>query len=241
MTDDRDSVAAGPRADSLPRPVTSTTPTPPTLDPVLPPPVVERRTLRQRFRDRMQRFARSRYALAGMFGLSFTDACVSPIIPEVLLVPMCLANREKRYVYAFWASVASVLGGIAGYFLGYFLWESGLREWLYANVPVFTPEMFTKVSTWYGANAFVWVWLAGFTPLPYKVFTVLAGVCHEDVDFFVFVLASATSRAPRFYGTVWLLDRFGPPVLDFVMKRLGAAFLVVLLIALGIVLWVQLG
>lgn len=184
--------------------------------------------------------ARSPYAVASMFTLSFTDACVSPIIPEVLLVPMCIANRQKSYVYAFWASVGSVLGGMTGYFLGFFLWESGLREFAYANIPGFDPEWFLKVSRWYGENAFLWVWLAGFTPLPYKVFTVLAGVCHADVDFVTFVAASALSRTPRFYMTVWLLNRYGKPVLDFVMKRLGAAFLVVLLVILAIVLWQQL-
>lgn len=200
-----------------------------------------RPSLRQRFRARMQRVAASRFALLAMSGLSFADACVSPIIPEVLLVPMCLLHRQRCYVYAFWASAASVLGGMAGYFLGFFLWEHGLREFAYAHIPGFTPEWFEKVSGFYGGQAFLWVWLAGFTPLPYKVFTVLAGVCHEDVPFATFVVASALSRTPRFYLTVWVLDRFGPPVFDFLQRRIGPVFLVLLLIVLAIVLWVQLG
>jgi membrane protein YqaA with SNARE-associated domain len=191
-------------------------------------------------RARFQRMAESRFALFFMCLLSFTDACVSPIIPEVLLVPMCLLHREKQYRYAFFCSLASVVGGIVGYWLGFFLWEHGLREFAFEHVPGFTPEMFQKVSNWYGSSAFLWVWLAGFTPLPYKVFTVLAGVCHANVDFSIFVTASILSRFPRIYMTVWLLDKLGPTVMDFLLKQFSRVVLVLLLVVLGIVLYFQL-
>lgn len=185
----------------------------------------------------MEAIARSRYALFGMIGLSFADACVSPILPEVLFVPMILLHPAKRYVYAFWCSVASVLGGMTGYWLGFFLWEHGLREFAFEHL--MSPAWFEKVSHWYGAQAFLWVWLAGFTPLPYKIFTVLAGVCHQDVGFATFVSASILSRFPRIYLTVWVLDRLGPPVFEFLQKQLGRVILVLLLLVLGIVLWQQ--
>ncbi|MFK7739582.1 MAG: YqaA family protein [Planctomycetota bacterium] len=197
--------------------------------------------LRGGFRSRMQRIAASRFAMSAMCTLSFLDACCSPILPEVLYVPMILLKPERRWVYAFWCSIASVLGGIAGYWLGFWLWENGLREFAYEHIPGFTPEWYETVSGYYGSNAFLWVWLGGFTPLPYKIFTVFAGVCHDQVAFWVFLLASTTSRFPRIYATVWLLDRLGKPAFDAISKRFSTVLFVTLLIALGVVLWLQFG
>lgn len=221
--------------------MTSTSQAPHHQPATLPSPQPSPSSIRARFRARMEAIARSRFALAAMMGLSFADACVSPILPEVLYVPMILLHPEKRYFYAFWCSAASVLGGMAGYWLGFFLWEHGLREFAFAHLPGFTPEFFVKVSNWYGGQAFLWVWMGGFTPLPYKIFTVLAGVCHADVDFGTFLLASLLSRFPRIYLTVWILDRLGPPVFEFMNKQLSRVVLVLLLIVLGIVLWRQFG
>jgi membrane protein YqaA with SNARE-associated domain len=197
-------------------------------------------TLRQRFRARMRTIASGRSAVFGMTLLSFTDACCSPILPEVLLVPMCLARPDRQYRYALYCSLASVLGGIAGYLLGAFLWEHGLREFAFEHVPGFTPEWYERVSAWYGGQTFLWVWLAGFTPLPYKIFTVFAGVCHDRVDFTIFVVASITSRFPRIYGTVWLLDRYGTPVLDFLTRQFSRIVLLLLVATLAVVWWRQL-
>lgn len=188
----------------------------------------------------MERIAESRFALAFMSLMSFADACCSPILPEVLFVPMILLRPHRRWHYAFYCALASVLGGVAGYWLGFWLWEHGLREFAFEHIPGFTPQWFTKISTWYGANAFLWVWLGGFTPLPYKIFTVFAGVCYHDVDFWVFLLASLTSRFPRIYLTVWLLDRFGKPTVDLLTRQLSRVVLALLVVALVAVLWWQL-
>lgn len=209
-------------------------------DPPIPPATTPESNVLPAMTGRFQRMAESRFALFFMCLLSFADACVSPILPEVLFVPMCILQPKKRYRYAFWCALASVLGGMLGYGLGFFLWEHGLREFAFAHVPGFTPEMFTKVSNWYGGETFLWVWLAGFTPLPYKIFTVMAGVCHTDVDFGVFVLASVLSRFPRIYLTVWLLDQLGPNVLNFLLRQFSRVLLVILLVVLGIVLWARL-
>jgi membrane protein YqaA with SNARE-associated domain len=195
---------------------------------------------RARFRRRMHAMAQSRWALFGLMLLSFLDACCSPILPEVLLIPMCLLEPKRAWRYAFWCSLASVVGGMVGYGLGLWLWEHGLREFADAWLG-FSPEWHRKVSTWYGDQAFLWVWLAGFTPLPYKIFTVLAGVCADDVDFVTFVIASITSRFPRIYLEVWLLHRYGQQALDLIAKQTGRAMLVLLLLVLAVVLWVQFG
>ena len=196
-----------------------------------------RNRVRSRFRLRMQRLARSRFALFFMCLLSFADACCSPILPEVLYVPMILARPQMRWFYAFWCSASSVLGGIAGYWLGFWLWEHGLREFAFEHLGF--DGWYQDISAWYGSNSFLWVWLGGFTPLPYKIFTVVAGVCHEQVDFWVFLLASVTSRFPRIYLTVMLLDRFGKPALDLVTRQFSRFVLFLLVVALLIVAYVQ--
>lgn len=183
----------------------------------------------------MQRMAESRSALFFMCLLSFTDACCSPVLPEVLYVPMVLLRPHKQWLYAFWCSISSVLGGAVGYALGFLLWENGLREFTFEHVPGFTPESYQEISAAYGDNAFLWVWLGGFTPLPYKVFTVFAGVCHDQVHFAVFMAASTLSRFPRIYGTVWLLDRLGKPAFDAVSKRFRTFALIALLLMLAVI------
>lgn len=199
-----------------------------------------RARVKARWRQRMEQIAGSRFALAIMCLLSFADACCSPVLPEVLYVPMILLRPEKRWTYAFWCSTASVIGGVVGYGLGFWLWEHGLRELAFEHVPGFTPEWYAEISRWYGSDSFLWVWLGGFTPLPYKVFTVFAGVCHDKVDFWVFLLASATSRFPRIYLTAWLLHRLGKPAFELLMKRSRAVVLVLLGGVLALVAWRQL-
>jgi len=110
------------------------------------------------------RIAKSRFSAWGMALLSLLDACVSPVLPEVLLVPLCLANPARRWMYAFWAAAASVLGAVLGYYLGYALWEGGLRDFAYDYVPGFTAAAFEATSERFGRNAFVWILLAAFTP-----------------------------------------------------------------------------
>lgn len=185
----------------------------------------------------MHRISESRFALFFMCLLSFTDACCSPILPEVLYVPMVMTRPERRWFYAFACSLASVIGGIAGYWLGYFLWEHGLREFAFEYLGF--SEWFDDVSQRYGDNAFLAVWMGGFTPLPYKIFTVMAGVCHDKVDFWIFLIASVLSRFPRIYLTVLLLDRYGKSALDMITRQSSRVVLVLLLTALATIAYVQ--
>ena len=167
--------------------------------------------------------------------LSLLDACVSPILPEVLLVPLCLGNPARRWVYAIWCSIASVIGAVLGYYIGYALWEAGLREFAYAYVPGFTAATFEATSQRFGSNAFLWIVLAAFTPLPFKLFTVAAGVCHDQVPIETLIAASVVGRFPRFFLEVILIHRFGTKFLDVMRKPLwrwlligGAALLLLI-------------
>jgi membrane protein YqaA with SNARE-associated domain len=190
-----------------------------------PAPVAARRPgLYRRFYNWVLHWAYTPYAQPALFVMSFAESSFFPIPPDVLLIPMCLGNRLKALWFAFLCSLASVLGGMFGYYLGMTFWEAGLREFCFTYV--FSEEKFDKVAHLYGEYAFVAVFAAGFSPLPYKVFTIAAGVCHAQVDFGMFVLASAVSRSARFYLEAALLRIWGAQIKDFIDRRLGLVSLV---------------
>lgn len=171
------------------------------------------------------------YALPALVILSFAESSFFPIPPDVLLLPLCLGEPAKALRFATWCSVASVLGGIAGYWMGFGLWNSGLDQICFNWIPGFTPEVFGKVSDLYEHWNFAIVFTAGFSPLPYKVFTITAGVF--GINFFLFVLASLVSRSARFLLEAWLLRRFGPSIRDFIERRLGLMMLLFCAVLIG--------
>ncbi len=176
-------------------------------------------------------WAETAYALPALMVLSFAESSFFPIPPDVLLLPLCLGEPKKALRFAFWCSVASVLGGMLGYALGMMFWEGGLDEFCFSYI--FSEEKFGKVSQLYGEYNFWIVFTAGFSPLPYKVFTICAGVCHEDVNFGMFVLASVISRSARFFLEAILLRIWGEPIRDFVEKRLGLVSLAFCVVLVG--------
>jgi membrane protein YqaA with SNARE-associated domain len=173
------------------------------------------------------------YALPALILISFAESSFFPIPPDILLIPLCLGEPKKAFRFAFYCSLASVLGGLLGYGLGYFIWEAGLDEFCFNYVPGFTEEAFTKISKWYGDYSFWIVFTAGFSPLPYKIFTIAAGVCHADVNLGMFLLASVVSRSARFYLEAALLRRYGEPVREFIEKRLGLMALLFCILLVG--------
>ncbi|UCF66516.1 MAG: DedA family protein, partial [Acidobacteriota bacterium] len=125
-------------------------------------------------------------------------------------------------------SLASIAGGITGYLIGWGLWEV-VAEFFYSWVPGFTPEVYARVSALYDRWNFWIVFGAGFTPIPYKVFTIAGGVAH--INFVIFVIASAISRSARFFLVAGLLRWFGPkvrPLIDRYLGWLTLAFFVLL-------------
>ena len=150
-----------------------------------------------------------------MGAVAFAESSVLPIPPDVMLIPMALANRQRAFWYAFVCSVASVVGGWAGYAIGYELFEVvgqpiidvyGLHDQFAA---------FQHTFNEYGA----WIVLIkGLTPIPYKLITIAAGVTH--LDFMTFTVASVISRGGRFLIVVVLLWYFGEPIRHFIERYL---------------------
>lgn len=175
--------------------------------------------------DWTMRMAGHKRAPEALFAVSFAESSFFPIPPDVMLVPMVLANRAKAWTYATLCTIASVLGGMAGYAIGYMLFDAispHLASWGLA-------EKFETAAKWFGEYGAAILILKGWTPFPYKVLTIAAGALHMDL--ISFVAASIVARAMRFYLVAGLLYWFGAPIREFIEKRLTlitTAFVVVL-------------
>lgn len=170
----------------------------------------------RRLYDWMFRIAGDRRAVPALFGVSFVESSVFPIPPDVMLVPMVLANPRRAYWFAFICTVGSVLGGILGYAIGYFLFETIGQPLLllYGH-----GDGVERAIEWYQRWG-AWIVAAkGLTPFPYKVITITSGFAH--LSLVAFTIASVVSRAPRFFIVAWLLRRYGEPVRGFIERRLS--------------------
>ena len=190
----------------------------------------------RRLYDNLLGWAQTPYGGLVLFLWAFAESSVFPIPPDAFLIALVLGARQQAWRFALIASAASVLGGIAGYGVGHWLWWSAPGElspvarFFFDQVPGFTVEKFERVQAQYESWGFWVVFTAGFTPLPYKVITISAGAF--DISFPVFVSASLVSRAARFFLVAGLLWRYGEPVRDFIDRRfdlLAVLFVVLLL------------
>ncbi len=165
-----------------------------------------------RLYDRVIAWAAHRRAPAYLAGLSFAESSVFPIPPDVMLIPMCLAKPAKSWWFAGLCTLFSVLGGMAGYLIGKlaFAWfEPWLMESSYAEVFNHAVSAFETYGFWY-------ILLAGFTPIPYKIFTISAGVV--GMPWLAFIAGSAAGRGGRFF-IVAALIRFGGEKLADRMRK----------------------
>tara|TARA_R110000803_G_scaffold101673_6_gene169675 strand:+ start:23551 stop:24129 length:579 start_codon:yes stop_codon:yes gene_type:complete len=139
--------------------------------------------------------------------LTFAESVFFPIPPDVLLAPMVLAQREKAWKFATLTTVASVIGGIVGYGLGYMMFE----PWIQPLITEFGYQArFDKAMLWFSEWGVWVVFIAGFSPIPYKLFTVSAGFLH--MAFLPFLLASAIGRGMRFFLVAGVIRWGGAPM-----------------------------
>jgi membrane protein YqaA with SNARE-associated domain len=166
-------------------------------------------------------------ALWALAIVAFVESSIFPIPPDVLIIPMVLAARGRAWAIAGVASLASVVGGFAGYAIGYFLFqEIGQPIIDFYGYGQAIEDFRVKYNEW----GFWIVADAGFTPFPYKVITIASGAFALDLT--TFALASAVSRGARFYLVAALLWKFGPPIKAFIERYLGlltAMFFVLLI------------
>ena len=172
------------------------------------------------------RLAGHRHAIRWMAFISFCESSFFPIPPDVMVVPMVLARRDQAYWIATVCTVSSVLGGILGYFIGMFLYDS-VGQWLIRVYGMAEGiEGFRATYREWGAWIII---IKGFTPIPFKLVTIASGIAA--FSFPVFVAASIVTRGARFFLIAWLLKRYGAPMQEFIERRLtlvGWTFLVLL-------------
>ncbi len=154
--------------------------------------------------DRAMGWARHAHARWYLAGLSFAESSFFPIPPDVMLAPMSMARPDRARYYALLTTIASVLGGLAGYLIGMlaFHWvEPVLIDHGYH-------AKYLQVREWFDAWGFWAVFLAGFSPVPYKLFTITAGVVGMNLP--AFLLASLVGRGARFFLVALIMARGGP-------------------------------
>ncbi len=172
--------------------------------------------------------AASPHALWALALVAFVESSVFPLPPDILMIPMIIAVPRRAFVIAGVATVSSVLGGMFGYYIGYGLFESVGRPVLeFYGKDAYFDEFRTRYNEW-GAWA---VLIAGVTPFPYKVITILSGT--TGLNLAVFTIASIVARGLRFFVLAALLWRFGAPIRDFIERRLGLMFTLFVVILLG--------
>lgn len=161
-------------------------------------------------------------------GLSFAESSFFPIMPDIMLIPMVLSKPMSWKTLALLTTITSVLGGIFGYAIGYWLFdwiEPKILDWGYQ-------ETFELAKSWFSEWGIWIIFIAGFSPIPYKVFTITAGAL--SMAFFPFVLASFIGRGARFFLVAGLIAYFGPKMEHLVLKYiewLGWAVVIILIVA----------
>lgn len=170
------------------------------------------------------------YGTVALVVLAFTESSFFPIPPDVLLIALCLGDRRKWYRFVAWCSAASVVGGMFGYALGLGAW-SAIDQVFFTYVPGFSEETFEHVTFLYDKWNFWIVFIAAFTPIPYKVITITAGVCK--INFFIFVVATIIGRTARFALVGFLLYWFGESIRRFIDKWFNVLTILFVFLLLG--------
>lgn len=164
--------------------------------------------------------AQSPYALWALAIVAFVESSFFPIPPDILMIPMIIAAPRRAFLIAGVATVASVLGGLFGYYIGAFLFDV-------VGQPIFDfygkSEAVAAFSAQFNEYGALVVLIAGVTFLPFKVVTIMAGVTSMSLP--VFIVSALVARALRFFIVAALLWKFGAPIRDFIDRRLGLMFI----------------
>jgi membrane protein YqaA with SNARE-associated domain len=177
------------------------------------------------FYDRILLSCQSKRAPYVLGVLSFTESCCFIIPPEVMLLPMSYANRSRALWYALITTITSVLGAIAGYYLGAFAWEE-IGPFVFDHVPGFAKH-FDHVGNLYQENVISALLIAAFTPIPFKVFTVAAGVYSAKISVITLILTSLVGRGCRYYLMAFIVYLLGERAQKFIEQHLQLVTIII--------------
>ncbi len=186
-------------------------------------------------------WAETPYGTPALFILAFMEASFFPIPPDVLLMALALSKPKRAWIFSLVSTLGSVSGAILGWYIGSSLWASfGVAAecpdyaggaWLFEHIPGFACDKFGVVEGLYQDNAWLALFTAAFTPIPFKIFTVAAGVFQIALP--TLLLASAVGRGGRFFLVGGLIWKFGPPIKEFIEKRFEVLTLVFTILLVG--------
>ena len=181
-------------------------------------------------------WAQSPYGAAALFGLAVAESMVFPVPPDVLLIALALGTRRKALYFGLVCSAGSLCGGIGGYALGHYAFIAGdgftpLAYFFFDAVPGFSQALYLDLGERFDEWGFAIIFTAGFTPVPYKLFTISAGAF--DINFALFALASFLSRTARFMIVAGLIWRFGQPVQRFIDKHFNPLAILFAILLVG--------
>lgn len=179
-------------------------------------------TLFKRLYNWVLHWAQTPYGPFALFLLAFTESIFFPVPPDVLLIVLVMGCSAKAFRYALNCTIGSVAGAFVGYSIGYLAWLqsdgsfTGFATFFFDHIPGFSVGLYDSIKILYDQWGFWVIFTAGFTPIPYKVFTITAGVF--DLNFLMFFLASIIGRGMRFFLVAFLIWKFGPSIKRFIEK-----------------------
>jgi membrane protein YqaA with SNARE-associated domain len=186
----------------------------------------------RRLYDWAMGLAASRHAPTGLFAVSFAESSFFPVPPDVMLGPMVLANPKRAFVYAGICTAGSVLGGLLGYAIGFYLEPLGL--WLLKLMG--HPEGREAFQSWFDQWGLWVILIKGLTPIPYKLVTIASGLAQFSL--ITFIWASVLTRGARFFLVAGLLKYFGPAIREEFERRLALYSTIGIVVLVGgIVAW----
>ena len=196
----------------------------------------------KRLYDWVLSWSDSRWGWVALLFIALFEASWCPLPPDILLIALCLGAVKKSFRFASICLAGSIIGAMIGYSIGHFLWTTPAGEptaiaTFFFN-HIFSVEGFNNVAALFDKYNFWIVFTAGFTPLPYKLFTIAGGLF--DINFVMFIIASIVSRGLRFFLIAWLIWRFGAPIKAFIDKYfnlLATLFTVLLIGCFALVAW----
>jgi len=182
----------------------------------------------RRLYDWVLHWAETPYGAPALFVLAFAESSFFPIPPDVLLIALAISIPAKSMRYALVATVGSLLGGVAGYGIGWQAWEWARPIFIPA---LFSQAIFDRTVALYDKWDFWIVFTAAFTPIPYKVITITAGVCK--INFAMFLIASTIGRAARFFLVAGLIRIFGKKIRKLIEKYFNLVTILFVILLIG--------
>lgn len=186
--------------------------------------------IHRRLYDWVLSLAHHKHSTTALFAIAFAESSFFPVPPDVLQIALTLERRNRAWYYAFVALAGSIFGAVFGYLIGWLAWE-GTKDFFFSYV--FSQGDFERVQGLYAKYDFWVIFMAAFTPIPYKVITIGAGVCHERIALWMLIVTSIIGRGGRFFLVGGLLWWLGPSVKNFIDRYFNWLCLVFTILLIG--------